>query len=957
MTLCAGPSIAAEFSSFEDFSSRMILLPLHDDECTGARVESHIFVIPTACAVIDERVISKVVEEEEGAVVESRHLTNEQMPRTEGNESYTEDDSAELLVNATQAVDKYVSTNNKTMNSYQLEPSSIALVQQQHQHCGTGTSVQVPVGYVLVKIISPRNDGEHHDTPANLQSMDFTDILSFVRRSAFPLTLEFTPPSEALVIDVVNSSGTSATDAIEVETEPSNNDDECTRAETNDNESSQPLSMLVSRDDAAKLAKQAATELRGRFSRWGYQAATLAVDAASQVKELRDERQRKIKDEYQDRDRGIQSKMKEVIGALVEDGKEEVLLVGPPDVDEVTDDRPSSKQINSAGPCSIFIQTSLGFDQIQTKKLSPITNNTVISVRLSKDEACPLGKNGYTFQWCRSNIHVGTTSNGLQQSDAGESNYNAQSWTFLRGACYPAYQPSVSDIGYRLRCIVKSNDTLLQSCILPCHVTMEQSQLDYAHKSLLGGTKSVTFGPLQRVDNATVYRIKIVIVTHGDFISNSSIFIDSTTNDAVDNKSNDLEPVLHYRVAADPAMPRRFDLISSSHGRITLDAANRKSRESLVFALGLANHKGSLSSLTTETALFPSFQYERSISKDEDPPAHSKQSALFGTELTEMNHLLLSKDFTIWNIHHELVKLNSTKQELEISLNQYHDSERVLKEEIERYKVTAIELAQTIEDINHSYSHANAAQEKALIALNNEKAVLVAAIEARDGKIDSLKNQITELTKRSSMQSERHSTIESLRSDLLQMQNKYASAGKVIAEMKAKESELQKKLTSAQENASMLASECIRLKQIASKYESDFNTLKVERKSLRTKVDGLSKEISRVRTNNSDSSEVEKLNKLIRELNTKNTDLRDQLEGAKFEKRQILDALDATSLAHQQSVRFQISTDARNGARVPAARIMELESVISSMAETLNAKDMQLETLKQINKALLEGEH
>ena len=33
--------ISADFSSFEDFSSRIILLPRRDDECTGAKVGSH----------------------------------------------------------------------------------------------------------------------------------------------------------------------------------------------------------------------------------------------------------------------------------------------------------------------------------------------------------------------------------------------------------------------------------------------------------------------------------------------------------------------------------------------------------------------------------------------------------------------------------------------------------------------------------------------------------------------------------------------------------------------------------------------------------------------------------------------------------------------------------------------------------------------------------------------------
>ena len=403
-------------------------------------------------------------------------------------------------------------------------------------------------------------------------------------------------------------------------------------------------------------------------------------------------------------------------------------------------------------------------------------------------------------------------------------------------------------------------------------------------------------------------------------------------------------------------MPRRLELFSASHGCLKLDAANRKTRELLVLALGLANFRGTLSSLTTATALIPSFEYDDLVvDAEEESSVSIRHIQQPDVKSTEINRLLQSKDYTISKLRHELMASHDQKRQLEEAVKQCRDTEQVFKLELEKYKATAMELKQSIEDITHSHSHANAVQEKAIKALNNEKVVLLAAVEARDGKIDGLNKQVSDLAKKLSLQSEKLSTIESLRHDLRQAQDKYTSAEKRIAELSSQEIDLQHELTSATEKVSMLESDCGQLKKVASKYESDFKKLKAERNSLKARADSLSKEMLRISKINSDNSEVEKLSKLVHELRISNTNLMEQFEASKLEKRRILDTLDATCMAHQQSVRFQkLSSEARSGAHA-GARVRELECVISSLTEHLDAKDLQIETLKQINKALLEG--
>lgn len=217
--------------------------------------------------------------------------------------------------------------------------------------------------------------------------------------------------------------------------------------------------------------------------------------------------------------------------------------------------------------------------------------------------------------------------------------------------------------------------------------------------------------------------------------------------------------------------------------------ANRKYCELLVLALGGANFKGKLSSLTTEMALFPSFGDENTIHTDEERSTSDIQSTLYDEILNEMNRLLLSNDFTISRIHHNLVASLATNCEL---VNLSRDSEQVKKSTLKKCGAKANKL-------KDAHINENAAQQKSATALINEKAVLLAALGSRDEKIDGLAKQVSELVKGCSLQSEELSTIDRLRSDLIRERDNSLSAKKVIAKMKEKENELQNDLTRAKE--------------------------------------------------------------------------------------------------------------------------------------------------------------
>jgi hypothetical protein len=961
--------ITADFASFEDFLSRLILVPLDDDLCTGAKVGSQAPpVVGDAC---EEN--SHPADEEEGddpsgdpttsnvSGGSKNNKNDDNFQCQEGPDSHSQE-AEDVELSATNVhPENEVDERYNTSVSICIEFSDSAdgRVGSTAVPLPTIANMQVPAGYVLVKI-RDSNDDDNKNTSMELESIEFSELFSHLRGAAFPLSLVFSPPIENSMDDVDSKDGAStpkksSSSPLDVEEEELGEDGEYAKTEID--ELPPPLSTLVSREDAAKYAKLAATELRGRLSRWGYQAATLAADAATQVKELRDEKHRKINDDQQHQKIENESELKTVnataqpavVEVKKEDGAPVDALENPRDVEsgegEGTDVEPTTK--TPAESCFIFIQTSSGVDLVQNEALPSITNNSVISVRLTKDRACPVGKNGYAFQWHRSNLD-GVVRDAFMHSFDGESNYKAlPGWSLLRGACYAAYQPSVSDVGRQLLCIIKHEDAFLQCCYLPCIVVLEQSLLDSVKKGLFGGQRSMSFGNLQGLDDLSHYRLKIDVDSNDDFISSSSISLGKVTGGSVDESYNGKDLITHFRVESDPAKPRLFYLTCAPRGRLRLDAANRKSRESLVLALGLANFKGRLSSLTTETALFPSCESEDTLHEENELSPPDKHS-LIEAKLTEMNHLLLSKDFAIAKLQRALLDSDAGKRKTEIELESCRDA-------LQKLESQASVQAHTIEDLSKYQTETVIGHERTVKALNNEKAVLQAAIDARDGKIDGLTSQLSDMAKRSSLHTEQVSSTENLKRNLIEAHERFSSAERIIAIKKEKENELNLELATAKATASKYEFDCRVLQSTASKCESDCKKLKMERNSLRQRAEGLSKEMLRMSKNNLASIENEKLKTAIQELKRENNYFLEQLEVVKSERKDAFEKLQATYIAHQQSVRFQrsLSIDVANGSCALDHRISELESVIASMTEYLSAKDMQIETMKQVSEVIL----
>jgi len=120
--------------------------------------------------------------------------------------------------------------------------------------------------------------------------------------------------------------------------------------------------------------------------------------------------------------------------------------------------------------------------------------------------------------------------------------------------------------------------------------------------------------------------------------------------------------------------------------------------------------------------------------------------------------------------------------------------------------------------------------------------------------------------------------------------------------------------------------------------------LKIKKSQVETTVvDKLKAEIKVLKRENDE---------VVHTMKKENRDLLTQLEAAAIETRKALDQLETTREAHQQSVAYQLNASIDGNDMVTDERINELECIITSLTEHLNAKEMQIDTLKQVNEAL-----
>lgn len=305
--------------------------------------------------------------------------------------------------------------------------------------------------------------------------------------------------------------------------------------------------------------------------------------------------------------------------------------------------------------------------------------------------------------------------------------------------------------------------------------------------------------------------------------------------------------------------------------------------------------------------------------------------------------------------------LTSTHQELKQS---QEDCERIQmsKRHVERSMQSHHEATQKIESDHRTVVNGFEGQlqkqankitelEKLNRALQNEKAVLGATVEARESKLvklEELQVSNSELSKKVAQQGALEAQLEESHRKHERLQNEFESrkeaetnCRKELEAAKATIQTIQKRIWGEQGKASSCQSQ---LEAIQKKNQQ----LKGERNSYKQKNESLSKEVARLCRGGKNIRDIEKVL-------TDHVSLLQEAELLRAQKRKALEDAHKYRISFEQAKAAEellsLKPDEKETLRI-LQRTAELERLLSEMTDYVSAKQMQLDTMKEINEEL-----
>eukprot|EP00980_Cylindrotheca_fusiformis_P010014 scaffold2214_cov139-Cylindrotheca_fusiformis.AAC.11 len=484
----------------------------------------------------------------------------------------------------------------------------------------------------------------------------------------------------------------------------------------------------------------------------------------------------------------------------------------------------------------------------------------------------------------------------------------------------------------------------------------------------------------------------------------------SATADASDSKNLDLVFPMF--------LPDDGSMLSAmlTDGKLLLEASNRMTRESFLMALGIANYQGRPGNLGSKTILYQdavrmassslmddvSYSSESSVSQLQSPDKSTASSMAQllspvppipqsiseeGTyeddedgvcslkkEVEFLRAKLARKDKVLSEMQRQVAKsedvYQQTKQALgscqkELKQAKLENQQMVHSSKSTEQTIHAQEATMVCVKKEHSMQLAFmetklskqadkiAELEKANRALQNEKAVLSAAVEARDSKLEKmgdLQSSFDEMV-------EQVSKYDALHTELDESNKRFSDAQKELESMKAKEKQCHCDLNEALDKVKSLtiqvqqkeekAASCLaQLEPLQKKNQQ----LKAERNSFKQKNDSLSKEISKICRNGRSIHDVERM------LADQQT-LVEEVELLRKQKRKAMEDVHSYRTSYEQSQLAHEKAGLDNETRTALERNAELERLLAELTEYVNAKEMQLETMKQVNEHLQQEIH
>ena len=1068
------------FADYVDLQSRLVLVPLDDGECLGAKIAS--FGLPAQEQPQQHTEASKGNDQADA----SDTMEDVELDTGSSEEKKGEDADDNLQKGA------HIETDNtlKSHSSPPIEPEDVG-------------------GSVLFKI--PGLVGDHgEEDDDDWTQVDFTYILSAIRDVEAPISLQFRQADDEGFTD--------------------ENEAEIRRSESN----LRPISTEQNGEVAAGETDAAAAStgtMSTRLSRWGSRASQLALEAKEKARIAMEEAERQLEK------KGIADRLASVTSSKIdggegsepnaeetEGGADEELTPTPRSWEEAGLDQP---------PCGLYLQKASGaFAQLDISpdiadapqvpqisesslsnavplrptlsnssassrssiaglswrkkpaRLHPVTNTSVLLVRAAAESPCPA--KGYEYQWYRSckrnaddTSSVSYTSGHSGANDAS-SLESVDGWFALDGATYAAFQPSATDIGHRIRCVVTIHSTAGISgasdekhikdgpiqviCELPFPVVADPSLFSAARQGFAAPNGGI-FANLKGRGNASgrSFRLQIMPSEEG-----SRMRMFQTSGSTAELLHDVKEPIVFASATAMPAEPKVFDLyfpsglpesaemvraLCNDDGHFKVKAPNRIARESLLLSLGIANFcafGGKPVDMNASSSLFPDTPHGAVIeydclkqnstkegdtattphavrevkvvspvreemtedtssvdalplpslaSNDDKPVAPEAKTRAWmspmltlspktpGTETTTeadarfqaLEAELRSKIDTIFAKEKACSDLQRRVAAAESGKRRSDDQVKHLKSESEMYKRRHNECSRalrsaekkiemndnamarmrqeyeariaSLEDRLKQKANISSEQAKTITTLSNEKAVLEAAVEARDGKLsamDLLQDTVSDLRKQVADNESAKKNLGRCKAELDEMTTRLNDAQKKLEKTRQLKAQLQE----SQENAKKEQKAAERCKAQMESANVRCQKLKVELRSAKQKVEILSKDLSRAHATTRSASKDAERAKKIKSLEKECDDLRKEVSFLTSEKRRITEERDESRRLHEQSITSQVEAGIDEKVVRALERYDELERVVSDLTEYIEAKEMQLETMMEVNKAL-----
>ena len=286
----------------------------------------------------------------------------------------------------------------------------------------------------------------------------------------------------------------------------------------------------------------------------------------------------------------------------------------------------------------------------------------------------------------------------------------------------------------------------------------------------------------------------------------------------------------------------------------------------------------------------------------------------------------------------------STQQALLEAQNQWQADQVTHQAQTQEWHKTTL----AFECERNAQSQTIAALEKTQRTLQNEKDLLTAAVEARDSKLAkmatlqaSLDRAMEKLQRTEEFENEldvSNQKVEQAQIEIDRVRASEATGRLALEQGQAQIVALQQQLQLEQTKTASHQSEL-------EKEQMKIQKLKAERNNYKQKGDSLAKEMARVCRHGLTIREVEKI--LADDVTR-----REEVALLREQKRQAVEQVEHFRTAYEQSLSVQKLAGLDHDVGKLLERNAELERLLSELTEYLNAREMQLGTLKQVNEAL-----